>query len=145
MATNRTIVDAPPSVVFAVLLDPYEYPKWVVGAHRIRDVDLEWPGVGSAFYHRSGGGAIDDKSEIVEISEPKRIVLRAKLRPLGIALVEIDVVPRGERTEIVIREYPEPGTKLALITPLLGPPFYLRNIEALRRLRNRIKVRAASA
>ncbi len=55
------------------------------------------------------------------------------------------MIPRGERTELVIKEYPEPGTKLALIAPLLSPPFYLRNMEALRRFRNRIKVRAGSA
>jgi hypothetical protein len=39
MSRNSIDVAASPTDVFAVLDDPHAYPKWVVGARRIRDVD----------------------------------------------------------------------------------------------------------
>ena len=43
MAQNEITVGVAPDEMFAVLLDPYAYPKWVVGTRRIREVDRDWP------------------------------------------------------------------------------------------------------
>ena len=51
MSKNRITVRTDPEAVFEVLDDPYAYPRWVVGARRIRSVDAGWPAVGSRFHH----------------------------------------------------------------------------------------------
>lgn len=136
MATNRTTLRATPDQVFSFLTDAYQYPNWVVGAKKVRAVDANWPQVGSAFHHASGAaGEIEDKTEILEIAPGKRLVLRAHLRPLGIARVDIELEAAGTETIFTIREDIEPGTRLSRLRPLIGSLIYLRNIEALRRLR----------
>ena len=40
--------------VWAVLEDGWLYPTWVVGASRMRDVDDNWPEVGSRLHHSVG-------------------------------------------------------------------------------------------
>ena len=54
MAYNETYIDAAPETVFAVLSDPGCYPKWVVGARKIRAADAEFPAEGSRFRHQVG-------------------------------------------------------------------------------------------
>ena len=54
MSTNQRFVEAAPSDVFAVLTDGWLFPSWVVGASRIRDVDLAWPSVGATIAHSFG-------------------------------------------------------------------------------------------
>lgn len=142
MARNEKVVQATPEDVFAVLIDPAEFPRWVVGAHAIEGVDPRWPSVGAAFQHRSAGGGVSDKTEILEIDEPKHLVLRAYLRPLGIARVEIDIESDGDGARIILRENADDGTKLAKVQPLVSLVMFVRNLEAMRRLRKRIEARA---
>jgi uncharacterized protein YndB with AHSA1/START domain len=138
-------MEASPEEVFRALLDPYQYPNWVVGAKELRDVDPQWPEVGSAFYHRLGTEVTDikDKSEILELEIPHRIVLRTFARPLGIARVTISARPAEDGTIVSIKEVPEEGTKLKKITPLLDPLVHVRNIEALRRLERIVRILAS--
>lgn len=135
MARTERNMRCQPDDVFRVLLDARRYPDWVVGARTIRGVDSEWPAVGSAFYHRVGVlGEVKDKSEILELDPPRRIVLRTYLRPLGIARVIITAEPSLDGTRVAIVEEPERGTRLRRIRRLLDPLMHLRNREALRRL-----------
>ena len=56
MAFTSRQIDASPAAVFAVLVNPETYPKWLVGADRIRGVDPDWPAIGSKFHHVVGFG-----------------------------------------------------------------------------------------
>ena len=146
MAVTKRSVAASPAQVFEVLLDPYLYSHWVVGAKEIRGADDNWPSVGSAFYHRVGAGAADlkDKSEVLDLHAPHRIALRTFVRPLGIARVVLTAEPQGNGTLLTFFEEPEIGTKLRAVGRLLDPLIHLRNIEALRRLERVVQIRAAA-
>ena len=54
MAYNEAFIDAAPEMVFAVLSDPGCYPRWVVGARKIRAADAGFPAKGSRFHHQVG-------------------------------------------------------------------------------------------
>jgi hypothetical protein len=56
MARNDIVVGVAPDEMFTLLLDPYAYPKWVVGTRRVREVDRDWPSVGARFHHTVGVG-----------------------------------------------------------------------------------------
>ena len=60
---------------FAVLIDPETYPRWLIGATAIRDIDDDWPAPGSKFHHVVGVGPlqIPDDTEVLAI-EPGVIV-----------------------------------------------------------------------
>lgn len=137
MAITRRTITATPEEVFAVLLDPYCYPKWVVGAKAIRAVDEGWPAPGSSFHHRLGATPlveIRDRSEVLALDAPRGITLRTFLRPLGIARVDIRVVPTGDEILVELKEVLERNTLLRNIARLLDPFIHFRNTESLRRL-----------
>ena len=144
MATNSRHMQATPEEVFEVLLDPECYPDWVVGARHVRGVDDAWPAVGSAFYHRVGveGADVKDKTSLRALDAPKRIELTAYARPLGIARVVVEAEAADDGTHVKIHETPEEGTKLKLISLLVDPFIYLRNVESLRRLEKTVRARA---
>lgn len=129
------VMPVPPERVFAVLADGWLYAAWVVGASRIRAVDQHWPAAGSRIHHSVGVWPLllDDHTEVVEALPPRRLVLRPRARPLGAALVELELFPAAAGTRVVLREFPTNGPAV-LAAPLalaLVPP---RNREALRRL-----------
>src|SRR5215218_6959951 len=96
VARNRVHIHASPEDVFAVLADPCRYPEWVVGASSIREYDEGFPAVGSRFHHEVGPGPLNlkDYSEVTEVDPPRRLVLKAKARPLGTATIELDLRER---------------------------------------------------
>ena len=141
MAIVKREMDCTAEEVFDVLLDAYLYPDWVVGAKSIRSVDDEWPSIGAAFYHRVGAGAaeVKDKSEILELDAPRRLVLRTYARPAGIARVVLTASPNGKGTMVTIDEQPEEGTKMKWFTRFIDPAVHVRNVECLRRLEDVIQ------
>ena len=54
MSENTTVINASIDDVWSVLSDGWLYPLWVVGASRMRDVDPDWPAVGSRIHHSVG-------------------------------------------------------------------------------------------
>jgi uncharacterized protein YndB with AHSA1/START domain len=144
LAITERSIDATPAEVFEVLLDPFLYEHWVVGAKEIRGADESWPAVGSAFHHRVGGmkAEVKDKTEILELDAPHRIALRTFARPFGLARVIITARPAETGTIVTIFERPEEGTKLRALTGVVDPVIHLRNIEALRRLDRVTRIRA---
>ena len=52
MAIVEKVIDAPPEQVWAVLADGWTYSDWVVGTVHVRDVDDDWPRVGSELHHQ---------------------------------------------------------------------------------------------
>ncbi len=141
MSRNSISVSAPPEAVFAVLDDAYAYPRWVVGARRVRRVDPSWPAVGSRFHHAIGtaAGELHDSSKVLERVPPDRIVLEVRFRPTGVAKVEIDVMPKGDASVVTLRETPTCGPVSHVPRFVTEPLLFARNALALQRLRHEIE------
>jgi len=142
MARNRVHIHASPEEVFAVLADPQHYPEWVVGAAGIRDEDTEFPAVGSRFHHKVGSWPVGlkDHTEVTEVEPPRRIVLKAKARPLGTARIEIDLRESAGGTEVAMEEVPgDRLTSLVAGNPVADTALRVRNAEALSRLKRLVE------
>jgi uncharacterized protein YndB with AHSA1/START domain len=137
MARNEAIIDAPPERVFEVLMDPDSYGDWVVGSKEIRGADADWPAVGSRFHHRVGFGpfTLDDHTQIEEIDPPRLLKLRARARPLGTALVTLELRPSGAGTALTMIEDPADPLTAFAFQPVVHLLTRRRNDEGLRRLR----------
>jgi uncharacterized protein YndB with AHSA1/START domain len=137
MATSRLQIDVPPERAFAVLATPATYADWVVGSDIIRGAEPDWPAVGSRFYHRVGWGPVKvkDHTEVIEVDAPRKLVLHARARPLGTALVTLILQPRDGGTCVTITETAgDPLSRLS-INPLTDWLVHLRNDVSLRRLK----------
>ncbi|HWC85276.1 MAG TPA: SRPBCC domain-containing protein [Solirubrobacteraceae bacterium] len=137
MATSHIQIDAPPERVFAVLATPATYADWVVGSETIRDADPNWPAKGSRFHHRVGVGPlkVKDHTQVVDVDPPRRLVLHARARPVGTALVEFRLAPLDGGTWVTMIETAgDPFSKLS-INPLSDPLVRKRNDATLRRLK----------
>ena len=106
MAENTRLVHATPEQVWEVLSDGWLYPVWVVGASRMREVDVHWPAVGSKLHHSVGLWPllIDDNTEVTATVPGHSVTLRARAWPVGEAEVHIRLVPVGAETEVRITE-----------------------------------------
>jgi uncharacterized protein YndB with AHSA1/START domain len=137
MATNHTQLNAPIERVFAVLANPEAYADWVVGSDTIRDADPNWPATGSRFYHRVGVGPfkVNDHTEVVEVDPPGKLVLHARARPVGTALVTMRLEPRDGGTWVTMKETAGDALSRIGINPLTDWLVHLRNTESLRRLK----------
>jgi len=136
VSTTTRLVHASPAQVWEVLADGWLYPLWVVGATRMRDVDDDWPQVGSRLHHSVGTWPVvlDDETEVTECQTEQLLVLRAHAWPAGRADVTIRLQPRGPETEIVMEEHAASGPGALVPRPLQDPLLHWRNTEALRRL-----------
>jgi hypothetical protein len=137
MSRNRVHVQASPEAVFFLLDDPNCYPRWVVGTRRIRAVDPDWPTEGARFHHAVGtaAGEVKDSSTILERDPTKRMLLEVKIRPLGVAVVDIEVRADGDGSEVVLEETAKEGPLARLPRAVTEPLLSLRNELSLRRLR----------
>lgn len=138
MATNETTIDTPPERVFDVLREPRHYADWVVGAKKIRGSDPGWPAQGTKFHHTVGFGplTLSDETEVLEVEPDRRLVLKAKTRPLGTARVELELLDAGQgRTRVVMTEGPGDPLSRIVFNPLADLALKGRNVEALRRLK----------
>jgi hypothetical protein len=145
MTEVRGQVHASSDRVFAELADGWAYVGWVVGASHIRDVDANWPEVGSKIHHMVGVWplAVSDDTESLACEPGRRLLLVARGWPLGEATVEILLESLGPSvTEVTIREAPTAGPGHWLDNPLLRLLLRLRNRETLRRLTDRAEHRA---
>lgn len=136
MSTTSRPIAASPERVWEVLADGWLYPLFVVGAARMRNVDDSWPAIGSRLHHSVGvwPALINDTTEVVEVDEGTRIMLRARAWPAGEAHVEISLRPDGESTVVTIVEQAIAGPGAMIPKPVQDPQLHLRNIETLRRL-----------
>ena len=144
MARNETEIEATAEQVWAVLTDAYAFPDWVVGARRIRAVDEGWPQPGAAFYHEVGGWPlrIKDNTKVRELVPPSRLVLEARARPAGIALVTLLLEERAPGCTIAtIVEDPIAGPAKLVPKPIMDAMTKARNAESMRRLRNLVEER----
>ena len=136
MSTTTRTVSATPEQVWEVLADGWLYPLFVVGASRMREVDDTWPAVGSRLHHSVGTWPllIDDTTEVLEVEEGRRLLLKARGCPAGEAHVEISLEPSGATTTVTMVEDATAGPGTLVPKPLRDAQLHWRNVEALRRL-----------
>lgn len=136
MSTTTRTVSATPEQVWEVLADGWLYPLFVVGASRMREVDDTWPAVGSRLHHSVGTWPllIDDTTEVLEVDEGRRLLLKARGWPAGEAHVEISLEPSGDATVVTMVEDATAGPGLLVPKPARDVQLHWRNVEALRRL-----------
>jgi uncharacterized protein YndB with AHSA1/START domain len=143
MAINSIHIDASPDEVFAFFADGSTYADWVVGAKRVREVEPAWPDPGSRFHHSVGVGplTLDDRTKVLEVTPPRRLVLDARAFPVGRARVELVVEPDGTGTSVSMDE--ELMGVPAVVNRLFDPAIHVRNTESLRRLRTAVERRVS--
>ena len=138
MAVNDIHIDAPPERVFAVLADWRSYGDWVVGSRKIRGADPGFPAVGTRFHHQVGVGPLNlnDHTSVLEVDQPRKLILRAKARPLGTAVVDMTMEPEGNGgTKVTMREDPGDTLSAFVFNPLTHLLVRGRNVESLDRLK----------
>ena len=137
MSRNSIRTQSDPDHIFEVLDDAHAYPRWVVGARRVRRVDAEWPAVGSRFHHAVGtaAGELHDSSKVIARQPPRHLRLEVRFRPLGVANVDLDIEPADSGSVVTITEEPVNGPAAWLPHAVSEPMLTLRNALALQRLR----------
>jgi uncharacterized protein YndB with AHSA1/START domain len=145
VATNTRTLHATPETVWSVLADGWLYPLWVVGASRMREVDDDWPAVGSRLHHSVGAWPLllDDVTEVVEAVPGASLTLQARSRPAGVAQVRLTLEAISAETRVVLEEEPVSGPGALVPKALLDPTIGWRNVETLRRLAYVVEGRAA--
>jgi uncharacterized protein YndB with AHSA1/START domain len=136
MATTTRDIPAPPQQVWAVLADADRYADWVVGAKTVRGVEGRWPEVGAKFHHTVGVWPLHlrDNTSVLECEAPRRLVLQARIRPLGQVRIELDLHPSDLGTLVSMTEVPTSPAVARWATPVIDPVTHKRNIGALGRL-----------
>jgi uncharacterized protein YndB with AHSA1/START domain len=144
VASNEIVVEAPPEAVWAVLSDGEAYGDWVVGTKAVSRVDAGWPGVGTAIDYELGIGPITvgDHTEVMESRRPELLVLRARFKRLGAAVIRLRLAPEGPGTRITMDEEPVEGLVEAVHNAVADAALGRRNDEALRRLKRLAEARA---
>lgn len=136
----RTVihVDAPPDRVFAVLAEPQQYARWVVGVKDVRDADAAWPAIGTRLHHSVGFGplGIRDHTQVLDVEAPRRLRLLSRAGPLGAARVSLLVAPQDGGSRVTLVEEPaDLISRCATLNPVAHPLVQLRNASSLRRLK----------
>lgn len=147
MAYTSRIIRAPIDVVWDVLIDPYTYPDWLIGAEAIRDLDDSWPAIGSRFHHRVGIGwlSIPDHSEVEDVIEPELLRLAVRARPFVSAVATFRLVGDGNTTVVTIEEEPSVNVIGTIVRPLMDPLIHVRNHRSLGRLDHLVAARMHAA
>jgi len=137
MAVNEIHIDTSPERVFAVLADWRSYGDWVVGSRYMRGADPGFPAAGTRFHHQVGVGPLhlNDHTKVLEVDQPRKLVLKAKARPLGTAIVDMTMEPEGSGTKVTMREDPGDTLSAFVFNPLTHLLVRGRNTESLDRLK----------
>lgn len=137
LPTVQRHVDAPPSAVASVLEDGWSYASWVVGTARIRAVSPGWPTPQARLHHSVGlwPALLSDETVCREYEPGRRLVLVAKGRPFGEAVVDIEIEPDDEGCTVSISEdAATSGIRSVVPQAVRNPMIKARNTETLRRL-----------
>jgi uncharacterized protein YndB with AHSA1/START domain len=136
MSRVSRVIAAAPDACWRVLADGWLYPLWVVGATRMREVDTEWPALGSCVHHSVGVWplVLDDTTEVLAATPPSLLRLRARAWPTGVAEVELRLERVADGTRVTIEEDAVSGPARLIPGPLRHAQLDWRNRESLRRL-----------
>jgi uncharacterized protein YndB with AHSA1/START domain len=137
VAVNEIHIDTSPERVFAVLADWRSYGDWVVGSRLMRGADPGFPAAGTRLHHQVGVGPLhlNDHTTVLEVDQPRKLLLKAKARPLGTAIVDLTLERNGSGTRVVMREDPGDPLTAFVFNPLTHLLVRGRNEEGLRRLK----------
>ncbi|GAA1339699.1 SRPBCC family protein [Saccharothrix algeriensis] len=129
-------IDAPAEQVFSVLADGWSYAGWVVGAAHIREVDGDWPGLGSRIHHSVGlwPMQVEDVTKVRAVEPGRMLELEARMWPVGAAHIRFDLVEAGGATTVRMREEVEKGPLSLVPEPVQALLLAPRNRETLNRL-----------
>lgn len=133
MVTRR--VHASVDQVWAVLADGWRYATWATGA--IREVDREWPAVGSRLRHRTGAWpiAVDGHVEVLACQPGRQVVLGTRAWPTGTARLRIMVNANASHGSTVRIAEDGTGGAAGLVPRRFLDRFLVsRHRETLRRL-----------
>lgn len=139
MDRTELVIEADPSGVWATLADASTFAYWVVGCKEVRHVEGDWPAVGSAIHHTVGVGlmTLDDTTSVEEAEPQRRLVLRARARPAGVARVELTLTAEGaQSTKVTMDEAIIEGPASHLPDAVTDPLLHPRNIASLHRLKD---------
>ena len=128
-----------PERAFAILSEPHRYGSWVVGARQIQAADDSWPAEGATFRHEQGLPLVnlEDTTTVLESRPPTHLALEARVRPLMVMQVILDLTPEAGGTRVRMEELPVGGLLAPVLRlPALHPLIRARNLESLRRLRD---------
>jgi uncharacterized protein YndB with AHSA1/START domain len=136
MGTITRTVATTPDRVFAILADGWTYSGWVVGCSHIRNVDAGYPAPGTKIHHSVGvwPALIEDTTEVVEVEDGKRLVLEARVWPVGKAKVVFTLATQGDETVVTMEEESTSGPGKVMQNPITDPLLDRRNEESLARL-----------
>lgn len=111
MAVRHRLIQADPSVVWAVLADGHRYAEWVVGTSRSEPVRGEWPHTGAAIRFQVPLGPLRLVNETVvrRCEEGVCLELEAHAGVLGTARIAIELRPWGEHCLAIVDEHPLRG------------------------------------
>jgi hypothetical protein len=73
-------------------------------------------------------------SSVLECEAPRRLVLQARIRPIGQVRIELALRPSQQGTLVSMSEVPTSPAVARWTTPVIDPVTHKRNTEALRRL-----------
>ena len=137
MAVNEIHIETSPERVFAVLADWRSYGDWVVGSRFMRGVDPGFPAAGTRFHHQVGIGPLNlnDHTQVLEVEQPRKLILKAKARPLGTAVVDLTLKRENGGTRVHMREDPGDTLSAFVFNPLTHLLVRGRNVESLKRLK----------
>ena len=109
MAFTSREMQVSSAAAFGVLVDPETYPRWLVGAAAIREVDDDWPvpGAGSTIASVSGRRSSPITPEVLDIEQDTMLRLRVRARPFITAVATFRVVGSADRCVVTLEE--EPG------------------------------------
>ncbi|HET6815728.1 MAG TPA: SRPBCC domain-containing protein [Mycobacteriales bacterium] len=136
MARNSRRMPVSRDDLWAALSDGRTYATWVVGTSTIRDVDDNWPQLGSRLHYRIGRGPLrhDGHTEVTSVDPGRCLELEAHAWPLGSVRIELTLRDDGDGTVVEMVEHPARGTAAMLHNPVGDVLLRLRNVETLRRL-----------
>jgi hypothetical protein len=117
-----------------------------VGSSEIGETEGDWPQKGSLFRHKVGWGPlkVSDYTRVEDVDPPHRLKLRAKARPLGTAIVSLEIEPENGGSRVRMREDPADSLTAFLFNPLTHLLVRGRNVESLDRLRDLAEDQAES-
>ena len=146
IAVNETHIEATPERIFEVLSHADNYGYWVVGAKHIRDADPGFPRPGTRFHHTVGAGPFEvkDHTAVLAADPPTFLKLRAKARPLGTAIVTLEITPEADGSHVRMTEDPADSLTAFVFNPLTHLLVRGRNVESLDRLAELAEGRAVA-
>lgn len=147
-STRDTTISVPRPAVWAVLADGDAFEYWVAGCQEIRATEGAWPAVGASIHHRVGVGplTIADSTSVEDAEANHRLVLRARVRPIGIARIVLTLEAADDAsTHVVMEETAVEGPAAHVPDAVLRPLLDLRNTETLRRLKQLAESRYRAA